>query len=81
MKKMNNNKGAAMVTVLIAVSFIIILATSLLYMTYMNYITKGLKYGSTGNFYVDEFRVTSGVLPIERFQRMVPMRGTVLILR
>jgi hypothetical protein len=33
------------------------------------------------NFYVDEFRVTSGVLPIERFQRMVPMRGTVLILR
>ncbi|MBQ8262107.1 MAG: hypothetical protein IJZ00_07465 [Lachnospiraceae bacterium] len=55
MKKMNNNKGAAMVTVLIAVSFIIILATSLLYMTYMNYITKGLKYGSTDNFYVDEF--------------------------
>ena len=55
MKKMNNNKGAAMVTVLIAVSFIIILATSLLYMAYMNYITKGLKYGSTDNFYVDEF--------------------------
>lgn len=55
MKKTNNNRGAAMVTVLIAVAFITIMATSLLYMTYMNYITKALKYGSTDNFYIDEF--------------------------
>ncbi len=55
MKKVNNNKGAAMVTVLIAITFIGVLATSLIYMAYMNYLTKGLRYASTDNFYVDEF--------------------------
>lgn len=51
----NNNKGVALVTVLIGVSFIIILAASLVYMSYMNYITKALRFASTDNFYTDEF--------------------------
>lgn len=55
MKTMRNNRGVAMVTVLIAVSFIIILASSLMYMSYMNYITKAVRYHSTDNFYTDEF--------------------------
>ena len=55
MKITRNNKGAAMISVLIAVSFIIILATSLMYMSYMNYLTKGMRYQGTDNFYTDEF--------------------------
>lgn len=55
MKKLANNKGAAMVTVLIAITFISILATSLLYMAYMNYTTKSMRYSATDNFYTDEF--------------------------
>lgn len=50
-----NNKGAAMVTVLIAVTFIGILATSLMYMAYMNYLTKAMRYNATDNFYTSEF--------------------------
>lgn len=55
MKTLKNNKGAAMVTVLIAVTFILILASSLLYMSYMNYISKALRYSSTDMFYTAEF--------------------------
>ena len=56
MKKLgNNNKGAAMVSVLIAVTFIAILATSLCYMAYMNYLTKVMKYRSTDDFFTAEY--------------------------
>lgn len=55
MKKRLNNKGAAMVSVMIAVAFIAIIATSLLYMAYMNYLTKVMRYNSTDNFYTAEF--------------------------
>lgn len=55
MKTTRNNKGAAMVTVLIAVSFIIILASSLMYMSYMNYLAKAMRYQGTDNFYTDEY--------------------------
>lgn len=55
MKTMRNNKGVALVTVLIGVSFIIILASSLVYMSYMNYITKAVRNATTDNFYTDEF--------------------------
>lgn len=48
------NKGAALITVLITVSFIGILATSLMFMAYMNYQTKTVRYKSTDNFYTDE---------------------------
>lgn len=55
MKTMKNNKGMAMVTVLIGVTFIIILASSLVYMSYMNFITKAVRNASTDNFYTDEY--------------------------
>lgn len=50
-----DNKGAALVTILIAVTFMTIMATSLMYMAYMNYLTKSMRYSSTDNFYTDEF--------------------------
>ena len=50
-----DNRGAAIVSVLIAITFIAIIATSLLYMVYMNYLAKTMRYGSTDNFYTAEF--------------------------
>lgn len=49
------NKGIALITVLIAVMFIGLLATSLSYMAYNNYITKSTRWSSENNFYYDEF--------------------------
>lgn len=54
MKKLNN-KGVALVTVLITMTFATILATSLIYMAYMNYAMKSMRYSSTDNFYTAEF--------------------------
>ncbi len=53
-RKKENNKGVAMVTVLITITFLGILATSLMYMAYMNYLTKVVRQKSTDNFYTDE---------------------------
>ncbi len=49
------NRGAALVSVLIAITFIAIIATSLLYMVYMNYLAKAMRHKSTDNFYTAEF--------------------------
>ncbi len=61
MKKMRQvlrkNHGAALVAVLIGVLFITILASSLLYMSTLNYQMKGTRYGSTVNFYSAEYAV------------------------
>ncbi|MCR5011411.1 MAG: FapA family protein [Lachnospiraceae bacterium] len=54
-KRIVNDRGAALISVLIAVTFIAIIATSLLYMVYMNYLAKVMRYGSTDNFYTAEF--------------------------
>lgn len=54
MKKLNN-KGVALVTVLITMTFATILATSLIYMAYMNYAMKSMRFSSTDNFYTAEF--------------------------
>ena len=54
-RKRLGDKGAALISVLIAVTFIAIIATSLLYMVYMNYLTKVMRHGSTDNFYTAEF--------------------------
>lgn len=54
MKKLNN-KGVALVTVLITMTFATILATSLIYMAYMNYVMKSMRFSSTDNFYTAEF--------------------------
>lgn len=53
--KKSNNKGMAMVTVLIAITFVGILAASLMYMSYMNFIAKSVRYSSTDNFYTTEY--------------------------
>ncbi len=50
-----NNKGAAMVSVLIATVFIAVLATTLLYMAYLNYLTKAVRNASNDNFYTCEY--------------------------
>lgn len=57
MKKLKNNKGVAFVTVLISITFITILAVSLLYMAYLNYLTKSMRTRSNDNFYTGEFGV------------------------
>ncbi len=53
--KKRKNEGAALVAVLIGVLFITILASSLLYMSTMNYQMKSMRYFSTDNFYTAEF--------------------------
>lgn len=56
-KKMNltkNNKGAALVSVLIAISFITILASSMLYMSFQNFKMKASMNSSQDNFYETE---------------------------
>ncbi|MDE6531266.1 MAG: hypothetical protein K2K96_10945 [Lachnospiraceae bacterium] len=54
-RKRLDNKGAALVTILIAVTFMTIMASSLMYMAYMNFLTKSMRYSATDNFYTDEF--------------------------
>ena len=56
--KKADNRGAGMVTVMVAIVFIGIMATSLCYMAYMNYLTKTMKYYSTDNFYTDEYALS-----------------------
>lgn len=53
--RIKNNKGAALITVLIAMMFIAILASSLIYMSYMNYETKSMRWAASNSFYYDEF--------------------------
>lgn len=49
-----DNKGAALVSVLIAIAFISILASALLYMSYQNYRMKAISGFSKNNFYEAE---------------------------
>lgn len=57
-KVLRNNKGAALVSIMIAVAFITILATAMLYMTFNNYKMKVVNYESKANFYETEQRMT-----------------------
>lgn len=54
---MKNNKGMAFVTVVIAILFIGLLATSLAFMSYNNYQTKATRWSSENNFYYDELAI------------------------
>lgn len=54
-----DNRGAAMISVMIAVAFIAILASALLYMSYSNYKMKVVNYESKVNFYETESNLTS----------------------
>ena len=49
-----NNKGSALLTVIIAVAFLSILATTLLYVTGMNFMIKQADYQNKKNFYTGE---------------------------
>lgn len=53
-KKKLNNKGSALLTVLLFIAFLTILATTLLYITGMNFIIKQADYGNKRNFYKGE---------------------------
>lgn len=53
-----DNRGAALVSIMIAVAFITILATSMLYMSFNNYQMKVVNYQSKSNFYETEQSVT-----------------------
>ncbi|MCR4610356.1 MAG: hypothetical protein K5644_00505 [Lachnospiraceae bacterium] len=53
-EKYNNNRGAALISVMIAVTFITIVASALLYMAYMNYTMKAVSVQSKRNFYETE---------------------------
>ncbi len=53
-ERYNNNKGAALISVMIAVTFITIVASALLYMAYMNFTMKTTSVKSKANFYETE---------------------------
>lgn len=55
MKTLKKNKGAALIAVLIGVLFITILASSMLYMTTINYKMKSQREFASDNFYTAEF--------------------------
>lgn len=57
-KWLEDNRGAALVSVMIAVAFIAILASTLLYMSYSNYQMKVINYESKVNFYGTEHDMT-----------------------
>lgn len=69
-----DNKGAALVTILIAVTFMTIMASSLMYMAYMNYLTKSMRYSATDNFYTDEFALDDLATSI---QQIAASKGTI----
>lgn len=57
-KWFKDNRGAALISVMIAVAFISILASTLLYMSYSNYKMKVVNYESKVNFYGTEHDLT-----------------------
>ncbi len=57
-KWLKDNRGAALISIMIAVAFISILASTLLYMAYSNYKMKVLNYESKVNFYGTEHDMT-----------------------
>ncbi len=55
---LKNNRGAALVSIMVAVAFVTILATAILSMSYNNFRMKVVNYESKANFYETEQRVT-----------------------
>ena len=58
-KILKDNRGVALITVMIAVAFISILASTLLYMSYSNFKMKVVNYESKVNFYETERDLTT----------------------
>ena len=55
---LKNNRGAALVSIMVAVAFVTILATAILSMSYNNFRMKVVNYESQANFYETEQRLT-----------------------
>ncbi len=66
MKKMKGNRGAALVAVLIGILFIAILASSLLYMSTLNYKMKGMRSRSDDNFYSAEYAMADMMAQVKQ---------------
>jgi hypothetical protein len=54
LKVKNDNRGAALVTVLVVTAFVSIIATTMLYITSRNFIVKQVDYNNTTSFYEAE---------------------------
>ncbi len=67
MKVLKNKKGAALVAVLIGILFIAILASSLLYMSTMNYQMKSMHQFSTDNFYTAEYAMDDMLAQLKQY--------------
>ncbi len=66
MKIIKNNRGAALVAVLIGILFIAILASSLLYMSTVNFKMKGMRQRASDNFYTDEYALSDMLAQIKQ---------------
>lgn len=66
MKRMKGNRGAALVAVLIGILFIAILASSLLYMSTLNYQMKGMRNRASDNFYSAEYAMSDMLSQIKQ---------------
>ncbi|MCR4585175.1 MAG: hypothetical protein K5686_05565 [Lachnospiraceae bacterium] len=77
MKKLSQNKGVALVTVLVVTTFMTLVATTLLYMSYMNYMTKSMRHMSTDNFYTDEFALDDLATELQQFAANKPKETAV----
>lgn len=66
MKRMKGNRGAALVAVLIGILFIAILASSLLFMSTMNYQMKGMRNRASDNFYSAEYAMADMLSQIKQ---------------
>lgn len=58
-KLIHNNRGAALITIMIAVAFVSILASAILYLSFSNYQMKVANYQSKVNFYGTEKDMTT----------------------
>ena len=67
MKNLKRNKGAALVAVLIGILFIAILASSLLYMTTMNYKMKSMRQFSSSTFYTAELGLSDMMSQLKQY--------------
>ncbi len=67
MKNYMKNKGAALIAVLIGILFIAILASSLLYMSTVNFKMKSMRQYSSDTFYSSEFALNEMMSQIKQF--------------
>jgi hypothetical protein len=63
---MKGNRGAALVAVLIGILFIAILASSLLYMSSMNFKMKGMRAEASDNFYSAEYAMADMLAQVKQ---------------